>query len=156
MFDYQFQFDTNPKMMQSKGSQLEFWVPLQQDPFLHPQEKNALLYGDIIESLHVVKPAFLYTDSQKRIDFSPADQFEYYYTIAKLKKSPYLVLIGEEKKSSVMQEHLEKNHRADNKNCFYLDLYFGPTFGGVRPKYFLFERTDLKSVPNTMVLFRGF
>ncbi len=154
MHDFKFQFEEKLDKFAKPTSKLETWIPLDRDPGLSEEEKHSVLYGDAAESLHIVKPAFLYVDYKSGLNYVPSDQLDYYYLLAKLKKSPYLVLLGEQKKSLTMQRHLVENHKMSDKNTYYLDLYFGPYFGGLTPKCFLFEKVSLSKIPNTMVLFK--
>ena len=154
MTEFQFQFDPVPKKKKIKRSRLETWIPLPENALLNPAEKEAVLYGDAIEQLFLVMPAFLFVDEKKTLSYFQSNELDYYYTVAKLKKSPYLVLLGEEKKSAHMHHLLEEREAEISKHTFYLDNYFPPNFGGIKPKCLLLEKTQLTVIPNTMVLFR--
>ena len=154
MGDFKFQFDLPSERRVSKAKVLETWVPLEHNPELNALEKESVLFGEAVEELYLVKPAFLYVDAKLGINYIPGDDLDYYYTLAKLKKSPYLVLLGEEKKTPQMQSHLNNAQIGGTGNSYYLDIYLAPNFGGLKPKCILFEKTHLHVIPNTMVLFR--
>ncbi len=151
MSDFQFQFDRPLNKKSVAHLNIETWVPLTENPQLSSQEKEAVLFGDVVEELYLVRPAFLYLNQKEKLSFIPAGELEYYFTVAKLKKSPYLVLLGEEVKSRHMEQFLNKNKP---KKTFYLDNYLAPHFGTIKPKCHLFEKVSLNLIPNTMVLFR--
>lgn len=136
-------------------SNLEHWIPLSESPRLNKQERNAILYKpDVVETLYLVKPGFLQPDENGGITYVEAQEIPYYLIAAKLHKSPYMVLLGDYEKSQEMDAFLKLKFNPKTTHQFYFDPYFSPNFGMVRPRYFLFEKVKLKSIPNTCVLFR--
>ncbi len=154
MQEFKFHFDSAPKKKRSKRSILETWVPLSQNAELTAKEKETVLFGDSIDELYLVKPAFLYINAREQVKFVSGEELNYYYTVAKLKKSPYLVLLGEEIKSKNMQTFLQKKQTGETTTIFYLDIYLSPHFGALKPKFHLFEKVSLSGIPNSMVLFK--
>lgn len=142
-----FDFILEQKAETSKKN-LECWVPLQEDPVLRKNEIRSLWYGkDVVESLHLVKIAYLYMDAKEEIAYEPAGaEFDIVFLAARLKKVPYMVIYDHYKGNP---EQLEKLERP-----YYIDLFYSPNFGTFRPKYFLFQQTSLTAIPDTMVLFR--
>lgn len=154
MHDFQFQFDHGAEKEVKPVSNLETWVPLEDNPELNSKEKEAVLFGNAVDSLYIVKPAFLVINERSELDYVEAKELDYYYVVAKLKKSPYMVLLGEEKSSKVMQKHMNERNAQFKEKTFYLDLYFSPNFGGLKPRNYLFEQVKLNAIPNAMVLFK--
>lgn len=153
--DFDFIMPEKAEAKGSLGATLEHWVPLSENPTLSKEERNAILYKpDVIETLYVVKPGFLQMDAQGSMSYVEADEIPYYLVAAKLKKSPYMVLLGDYEKSEQMEAFFKSKLSPKSTKKFYFDPYFSPNFGMVRPKYFLFEKVKLKSIPNTCVLFR--
>tara|TARA_Y100001970_G_C13970714_1_gene718054 strand:+ start:288 stop:761 length:474 start_codon:yes stop_codon:yes gene_type:complete len=151
MNEFKFQFNRGADKAPKAAGSLETWVPLEKNPGLNAKEKEAVFYGDAVEHLHIVKPAFLFMNSNSEIDLTTSDELDYYYVLAKLKRSPYLVLLGEEELTQKMKKQLQE---VDETDVYYLDLYFSPNFGVFKPRNFLFEKVELSSIPNTMVLAR--
>jgi hypothetical protein len=153
--DFDIVFDNKETNIEHKPLNLEFWVPLA-DPELRKNERDAILYKeDVVESMHIIRPAFLHTDGLGRVIFTKTETLDYYIVAAKLKKSPYLVIYGDFKKSPKMDSFLSQDFAPKETENFYFDNFFSPGYGLLRPKYFLFEKVELKAIPNTMVIFRN-
>jgi len=153
--DFDIVFESNATNIKHKPLNLEFWIPLE-EPELHKNERDAILYKEnIIDSMHIIRPAFLHTDNVGGVTFTKTETLDYYLVAAKLKNSPYLVIYGDFKKTSKMDSFLSKEFTPKETENFYFDNFFSPGYGLLRPKYFLFEKVALKSIPNTMVIFRN-
>ena len=154
MHEFQFNFDKKPEKKLPEKGLLECWLPIENNPQMLPKEKDAVYFGDAVDSLYIVKPAFLHSDSENGLAFMPADELEYYFLLAKLAKSPYMVLLKEQKKDAHMKKHLLERHTISDMNTFYLDHFNGPGFGGLSTSDTLFEKKTISYLPDTMVLFR--
>lgn len=152
--EFQLQLGQHQSLTSDPFAKLETWVPLKKNPTCTGKERDAVLYGEVIDHLYIVKPAFLYQKVSKEWGFYVADELSHYWTLAKLKQSPYLVLMEQQHKTMLMHHHLVTKHAPLQKNTFYLDHFFTPSFGGVSPKLYLFHKVQLKTMPNVPVLFR--
>jgi hypothetical protein len=153
--DFDIIFDKNSINIKNKPLSLEFWTPLE-EPELRKNERDAILYKEnVVESMHIARPAFLHSTVSGEITFTKTENLDYYIVAAKLKKSPYLLIYGDFKKSSKMNSFLSEDFNPKKTESFYFDNFFSPGYGLLRPKYFLFEKVELKSIPNTMVIFKN-
>ncbi len=135
--------------------ELELWAPLEERPSLNEKEMSSILHEDqVIESLHIAIPTFLVSSENDEFGYTPCFELDRYFIVGKLKQSPYMIFY-EEKKSSKNMQRLMKEGFLNNKSNYYLfDAFFDPFFGGMSPKYYLFQRVDFEVIPDTMILFR--
>jgi len=151
-----FDFVLNDKIARrGEGQKYEFWVPIDKNPQLRSHERKDILYKEgIIASVHLVKPAFLISDSLGKIAFQECNELKYFFLAMCLKNSPYLLIYDAYQKNSFMTEYLgnKSNHKIES--TFYMDLFYNPNFGTILPKQILFEKINLKSIPETAVVFR--
>lgn len=152
MHSHKFLFDKGKPAKKAAKAKLETWVPLE-EPQLTDVEKESVLYGDATESIFIVRPAFLLHDG-KEMGYVKGDHYNSYSIGAKLKRSPYMVLLGEEIASPSMQKFLKEKHTLLEPEMYYLDCFFSPGYGALKPQYILLEKVALSNIPTTSVLFK--
>ncbi len=134
---------------------LEFWAPIEERPALNESEMSSILNeGEVIESLHVALPSFLITSEEEGFAYSPCFELDRYFIIAKLKDSPYMIFYEEKRSSPRMQKLMKEGFLKNRSNYYLFDAFFDPFFGGITPKYYLFQRVSFETIPDAMILFR--
>lgn len=134
---------------------LEFWAPVEDDPHLRGSEKELLVEKkELIESLHIVKPAVLVASEENNFSYLPIDELGYYCVAACLKNSNQVIIFEDYQLSPSMKKYLKETFNPKKNSVFYMDMYFSPGFGAYRPHYFLFEKVNFTTLPNTIILFR--
>ncbi len=135
--------------------ELELWAPLEERPNLNEKEMSSILHEDeVMESLHVAIPSFLISTEGEDFGYYPCFDLDRYFIVGKLKQSPYMIFYEEKRSSPRMKKILKEGFLKDRSNYFLFDAFFEPFFGGVSPKYYLFQRVTFDTVPDAMILFR--
>ncbi len=136
-------------------SALELWAPLEEGPALNEREMNSILGEDaVIESLHIAIPSFLVSSENEEFGYSPCFELDRHFLVGKLKQSSYMIFYEEKKTSKQMSKHLKEKFLEDQSNYYLFDAFFEPFFGGVSPKYYLFQRVTFETIPDSMILFK--
>ncbi len=134
---------------------LELWAPLEERPFLNEKEMSSILHEDqVIESLHIAIPSFLVNSENKEFGYYPCFELDRYFIVGKLKQSPYMIFYEEKKSSKNMQRLMREGFLNNRSNYYLFDAFFDPFFGGLSPKYYLFQRVDFETLPEEMILFK--
>ena len=143
---------------------IEYWLPLKESPTLSQEEKKSILEKeDVFTSLHPVIPSFLMSGEDSQMGYTPCHELGYFLIVGELRTSPYmdliypplLVLWSEEHKGNSLDKHFSENRFSKRKEFFYLDLFTNPTFGMIRPNFYLFEKAEIQDeVPESMILFK--
>ena len=135
--------------------ELELWAPLEERPNLNEKEMSAILHEEnVIESLHIAIPTFLVSSENEEIGYTPCFELDRYFIVGKLKQSPYMIFYEEKKTSKNMQRLIKEGFLNNRSNYYLFDAFFDPFFGGLSPKYYLFQRVDFETIPDAMILFR--
>ncbi len=135
--------------------EMEMWTPIEDKPNLNSREMNTILSGDqVIESMHIALPSFLVATENEGLGYYPCLELDRYFILAKLRQSPYLVFYEEKVASKQMQKSIKEGFAKNPGNYYLLDVFFTPFFGGITPRYFLFQRANMDTIPETAVLFR--
>ncbi len=135
--------------------EMEFWAPLEERPALNEKEMSTILHDEgVIESLYVAIPSFLVHSESDEFGYYPCFELEKYFIIGKLKQSPYMIFYEEKKSSKEMQKKMKEGFLTNRSNYYLFDAFYDPFFGGVSPKYHLFQRVTFESVPDAMILFK--
>jgi hypothetical protein len=108
----------------------------------------------VIESLHIAIPSFLVNSENDEFGYYPCFELERYFIVGKLKQSPYMVFYEEKRSSKQMQKKMKEGFLTNRSNYYLFDAFYDPFFGGVSPKYYLFQRVTFESVPDAMILFK--
>lgn len=135
--------------------EMELWVPLEERPSLNEKEMSTILHNeDVIESLHVAIPSFFVNSENEEFGYYPCFELERYFLVGKLKQSPYMIFYEEKRSSKVMQKKIKEGFLANRSNYYLFDAFYDPFFGGISPKYYLFQRVTFESTPDVMILFK--
>lgn len=136
-------------------NEMEIWAPLEEGPNLTEKEMSTILHNDdVIESLHIAIPSFLVHSENEEFGYYPCFELERYFLVGKLKQSPYMVFYEEKRSSKAMQKKIKEGFLERRSNYYLFDAFYDPFFGGVSPKYYLFQRVTFESVPDVMILFK--
>lgn len=154
----EFNFPAAPKRREGElylPQEMELWTPVEERPNLNPKEMNTLLKeSQAVDSLHVAIPSIIVGSENGQLGYIPCFEMERYFIIARLKQSPYMVFYEERKSSKHMQQMMKEGFAKNSSNYYLFDAFFTPFFGGLTPRYFLFQRSNFEEVPEAMVLFR--
>jgi hypothetical protein len=136
-------------------TKLELWMPLEEGPGLNEREMNSILgENGVIESLHIAIPSFLVSSENEEFGYSPCFELNRHYLVGKLKQSSYMIFYEEKNTSKQMTKHLKEKFLEDQSNYYMFDAFFDPFFGGISPKYCLFQRVTFETIPDSMILFK--
>lgn len=135
--------------------EIEMWAPLEERPSLNEKEMSTILHEDqVIESLHVALPSFFVHSEDEQFGYFPCFELDKYFIVGKLKQSPYMIFYEEKKSSPHLKKMMREGFLKNRDNYYFFDAFFDPFFGGIAPKYYLFQRVSAEVVPDAMILFR--
>lgn len=133
----------------SSSSEKEFWTPLKKQPSLTQKEVASLFLKDgLINELHIAHPTCFHSNDSS-FSHTPISSIRERFLIATLNLSPYLLLFN-----SFESSKFKSKESDGGKESYYIDHFYEPSFGGLNFKYYLFEKTELDSLPQSIIIMK--